>query len=295
MSTTEEIEPIIEKNIVEVELVEQTIDVVEQTSDEVELVEQTIDAVEQTSDEVELVEQTIDAVEVVKKGYCSSLTETFSDQDFKQKVGMYTSFITEFYRAIMGSFLVLFVPQKCGEHICTLGDNISTGDNLTDTAFSFNIIVFVLFLHMYFAEICRETKMIDYLHINTELPRDNDAVGEALVRLPEDKRNIIWFWDKYYARSGQIAMLGYIVNMVLSGFVIFNNYLDDKTLTVFITNGLFMALKLNDTQTTTATDKNIFLSAYLTRRVQYNDVDPDKVVEIPDVDIESSTLIANAV
>jgi hypothetical protein len=55
--------------------------------------------------------------------------------------------------------------------------------------------------------------------------------------------------------------------------------LDDKTLTVFITNGLFMALKLNDTQTTTATDKNIFLSAYLTRRIQYNDVDPDKVIE----------------
>jgi len=171
---------------------------------------------------------------------------------------------------------------------------------------------------MYFAEIMRETRMIDYLHINPELPRDNDAVGEALVRLPEDKRNSIWFWDKYYARSGQLAMIGYVINMVLSGFVIFNNYLDDKTLTVFITNGLFMALKLNDTQTTTATDKNIFLSAYLTRRIQYNDVDPDKVVEITDVDnneqvveiddvdsdkvveiddvdSESSTVVANAV
>jgi hypothetical protein len=68
--------------------------------------------------------------------------------------------------------------------------------------------------------------------------------------------------------------------MVLSGIVILkDHYLDDKTLTVFITNGLFMALKLNDTQTVTATDKNIFLSAYLTRRIQYNDVDPDKMVE----------------
>jgi hypothetical protein len=36
---------------------------------------------------------------------------------------------------------------------------------------------------------------------------------------------------------------------------------------------------LNDTQTTTATDKNIFLSAYLTRRIQYNDVDPDKMID----------------
>ena len=71
--------------------------------------------------------------------------------------------------------------------------------------------------------------------------------------------------------------------MILSGFVVFENYLDNKTLTVFITNGLFMALKLNDTQTTTATDKNIFLSAYLTRRIQYNDVDPDKVCEIKEI------------
>jgi hypothetical protein len=267
--------------------------------------------------------------EEVKKLTClESLTETMSDQDFKQKVGMYIAFITEFYRALMGSFLVLFVPQKCGDHICGISDNINTEDGLKNSAFSFNIIVFVFFLHMYFAEIMRETKMIDYLHINPELPRDNDAVGEALVRLPEEKRNSIWFWDKYYARSGQIAMVGYLINMILSGAVVFNNYLDDKTLTVFITNGLFMALKLNDTQTTTATDKNIFLSAYLTRRIQYNDVDPDKavrydggdadkvvefsdvdpdkavksddvdadkVVEFSDVDSASSTVAANVV
>jgi len=226
-----------------------------------------------------VIEKTTDMVKLDKKGCLDSLKETVSDQDFKQKIGMYISFITELYRALMGSFLVLFVPQKCGDHICAMSDNISTGESLKDSAFSFNIIVFVLFLHMYFAELRRETKMIDYLHINPELPRDNDAVGEALVRLPQEKRECIWFWDKYYARSGQLAMVGYLVNMVLSGLVIFDNYLDDKTLTVFITNGLFMALKLNDTQTTTSTDKNIFLSAYLTRRIQYNDVDPDKMID----------------
>lgn len=227
----------------------------------------------------------IDSPETIEKPSClESLKETMSDQDFKQKVGMYIAFITEFYRALMGSFLVLFVPQKCGDHICGMSDVVSTGDDLKDSAFSFNVIVFVLFLHMYFAELRRETKMIDYLHINPELPRDNDAVGEALIRLPEEKRECIWYWDKYYARSGQIAMIGYLVNMILSGFVVFNNFLDNKTLTVFITNGLFMALKLNDTQTTTATDKNIFLSAYLTRRIQYNDVDPDKVIELDDAD-----------
>ena len=227
------------------------------------------------------------AEEVKKLSCLESLKETMSDQDFKQKVGMYIAFITEFYRALMGSFLVLFVPQKCGDHICGMSDVVSTGNDLKDSAFSFNVIVFALFLHMYFAEIRRETKMIDYLHINPELPRDNDAVGEALVRLPEEKRNCIWFWDKYYARSGQLAMIGYLINMLLSGFVVFENYLDNKTLTVFITNGLFMALKLYDTKTITETEENVFLSAYLTRKIQYNDVDPDKVIadkEEPDLE-----------
>jgi hypothetical protein len=233
----------------------------------------------ENSQMIDVVEPEITEPETTKLTCMESLKETMGDQDFKQKMGMYIAFITEFYRALMGSFLVLFVPQKCGDHICALSDNISTGDVMKDSAFSFNVIVFALFLHMYFAEIMRETKMIDYLHTNPELPRDNDAVGEVLVRLPEEKRNTIWFWDKYYARSGQLAMIGYVINMVLSGFVVFDNYLDDKTLTVFITNGLFMALKLNDTQTTTATDKNIFLSAYLTKPVQYNDVDPDKVID----------------
>ena len=42
-------------------------------------------------------------------------------------------------------------------------------------------------------------------------------------------------------------------------------------------------LKLYDTKTITDTEDNIFLSAYLTRRIQYNDTDPDKVVENIDI------------
>ena len=71
-------------------------------------------------------------------------------------------------------------------------------------------------------------------------------------------------------------MVGFIINLGLSGYAIFLNYLDNKTVTVFLTNALFMGLKLNDVKTVTETDTNIFLSAYLMRKVQYNDVDPDK-------------------
>ena len=66
--------------------------------------------------------------------------------------------------------------------------------------------------------------------------------------------------------------------------------MDDKTITVLLTNILFMGMKLNDVYTTVHTDKNIFLSAYLTRKIQFNDIDPDAPLKSDDKhDIETNT------
>jgi hypothetical protein len=53
--------------------------------------------------------------------------------------------------------------------------------------------------------------------------------------------------------------------------------LDSKTITVFLTNLLLMGLKVADVFSTVNTPKNIFYSAYLKNKVQFNDVDPDKI------------------
>ena len=211
-----------------------------------------------------------------------SIMSSLNEQDNKQKIGIYFAFIMEFYRVLMGSFLILFVPQKCDNEICGLFENVITGNPVIATAFSVNIAAFSLFMAMYYAELIRENKMINYLHVNPELPRDNETVGDALVNLPERKKESILLWDKRYQSAGRIAMVGFIVNLGLSGYVIFLNYLDNKTVTVFLTNALFMGLKLNDVKDVTETDINIFLSAYLTRKIQYNDVDPDKKLSVTD-------------
>lgn len=212
-----------------------------------------------------------------EKAEDASFMSQFNDQDFKQKVGMYVAFIMEFYRVLMGSFLLVFVPQKCGEDICGLFENVIVDKPLIDTAFSFNVITFGIFLMMYSAELIRENSMINYLHVNPELARDNESVGEVLVKLPKEKRDFILHWDKHYQTFGRIAIVSFIINLGFSGYAVFTHYLDNKTVTVFLTNALFMALKLMDTKTITETEENIFLSAYLTRKIQYNDVDPDKL------------------
>lgn len=207
------------------------------------------------------------------------LTKTISEQDNSQKIAMYTGFIMEFYRVLMGSFLIVFVPQKCDNDICTLFENVVTTNPVANSAFSMNLLLFAIYVMLYYVELKRENKLINYLHVNPELPRDNESVGNALVNLHESKLNNILLWDKRYQTIGRLGIVGFVVNLGLSGYVIFTHYLDNKTLTVFLTNALFMGLKLNDVKTITETEKNVFLSAYLMRKVQYNDVDPDKKIK----------------
>lgn len=44
--------------------------------------------------------------------------EKEDSQDTNQKIGVTIAVAVEIYRALIASFLILFVPQKCGDHVC---------------------------------------------------------------------------------------------------------------------------------------------------------------------------------
>lgn len=204
------------------------------------------------------------------------IDELTQDQDCKQKMNVATALILEFYRVLMGSLLLLFVPQDCDGEICSLSDNVNRDDGgVSKAAFAANLLTLASFLYMYKIEVQRENSLIDYLHVNPDKARSNEAVEEALESLPLEIKNKIWEFDKKYMISGYVSMGAFSLNAVISTIVILQNYLNDKTATALLTNVLFMGMKLNDVYSTVHTDKNIFLSAYLTRKIQFNDVDPD--------------------
>jgi hypothetical protein len=201
----------------------------------------------------------------------------FSDQDFQQKMGVTITVVLELYRVLIASFLILFVPQTCGDHICSIEENAQTGsDPLYNAGFSFNCITLIAFIAMYFAEIKREGKLISYLDVNPKCKTDNDSVGQVLEKLPEQRRNIILFYDNLYQKTGYFALTCFSINSILSGFVVYKYYLDDKTTSTFITSVLFMITKMADVYATVNTEKNIFYSAYLKGKIQYNDLDANK-------------------
>ena len=206
------------------------------------------------------------------------IKEKTKDQDFQQRMNVASTLLLEIYRVLMGAFLVIFVPQKCGDNICSLSENINREDGLAKTAIGFNAITMFTFLMLYFVEVKRENKLINYLEVNRFTPVDNDYVGEALQKLATEKKQSIWNYDGYYQTAGYISTGSFILNAIFSSIVIMNHYFDSKTITVLLTNLLFMGLKVSDVDSTVNTKKNVFYSAYLKNKVQFNDVDPDKIM-----------------
>ena len=225
------------------------------------------------------------------------IKEKQNSQDFNQKLNVAITLILEIYRVLMGALLVVFVPQKCEDTICSASQNVNRDDKLTKAAFSFNIITAFSFLALYFIEVKRENKLINYMEVNKFTASDNDSVEKALEKLSVVKKQKIWDYDGYYQKCGYASTISFTINAILSFIVVCQHYLDSKTMTVFFTNILLMGLKVADVFSIANTSKNIFYSAYLKNRVQYNDVDPDKIQLADDsavkIDINHVTAIAD--
>jgi hypothetical protein len=239
---------------------------------------------EETKD-IELQEPKYEVITTEKKDPSKEKEEKEDSQDTNQKIGVTIAVAVEIYRALIASFLILFVPQKCydevkGDHVCSFSENAETGpDPLYNAGFVFNCITMAAFVALYYAEVRREVKLIAYLDVNPNRPSDNESVGQVLEKIQPQHKDAILYYDSLYIKAGYITIGCFTINSILSGLVVYKYYLDDKTTTTFITSLLFVIQKLQQVYVTLKTEKNVFYSAYLNSKVQYNDLDKDKVVK----------------
>jgi cytochrome b subunit of formate dehydrogenase len=225
---------------------------------------------------------------IVRKSIVENVKDFAADQDNNQKINVAISVALELYRVLVSSLLILFVPQDCGNgNLCTMTENMNPDSKLYTTGLFFNFATLSVFILMYYFEVKRENKLITYLDVNKSTASDNDSVGKELANLPGEKRTNILLFDKYYQKTAYIAMGTFVINSIISGIVVYNYSLGNQTTTTIITNILFMVSKLGDVYVTVNTEQNIFYSAYLKGKIQYNGVDPDKLKVLEMVDIES--------
>jgi hypothetical protein len=215
--------------------------------------------------------------------YIKSINDKLNDQDNSQKMVVTVTVILEMYRVMVSSLLVLFVPQKCDDHVCSMNENMVWMDSLYNSGLVVNFITMASFIIMYYYELKRENKLITYLEVNKSVASDNETIGKVLESLSIEKRENILYFDKAYQRMGYFMLFMFAFNTILSGFVVYEYYLDNQTTSTYITNILFMITKLADVYSTVNTEKNIFYSAYMKGKIQFNDVDPNKRLLIENV------------
>lgn len=143
----------------------------------------------------------------------------------------------------------------------------------------------------------RENKLITYLEFNKFNSIDNDSVGIALKKLPIVKKYKIFKYDEYYYSIGYISTCSFMINTLCSSIVIYSNYLNSKTLTVYLTNVIFMTLKISDVLSIINTKKYVFYSAYLKNNVQFNNLNPNNIINYPEnkqLSIDNDDVLVNS-
>ena len=67
------------------------------------------------------------------------------DADNKQRMKSLFTFFLEFYKILMGAYLVVFVPRLCEDGVCSVNDNIYNDDLIHRISLGFNSFCFILF------------------------------------------------------------------------------------------------------------------------------------------------------
>lgn len=201
------------------------------------------------------------------------IKDKINNQEFYQRYQAVSSILIELFRVITSSLLIVFVPQKCGNHICTLSETIQFDFDLKGVGLAINFITLISFILMYVIEIWRENRLIKYLDVNPNMPNDCEYIANIMNILPTDKKEKILNGNTYYMYIAFITILVYIINAIISGIIINHAYLSNQTYATFITYVIFMITKLTNSYGVVNTEDNVFYSAYLKTNVQFNDID----------------------
>ena len=221
----------------------------------------------------------LDEIQItIEKSVEPIVAVNYLDQDTLQRLSVGVQVLLEMYRVITSSLLILFVPQICVDHICTTTENLVWETNTYNTALCFNFISMAFLVNMYYMELVRENRLIKYLSVNPELANDNEIVGKQLELLPVNKQNKIFSINKYYRLSSYGAASIYLLNVMLSAAAVNQYYAGSQTVSTFVTYVLFMATKFGSVYSLVSTEKNIFYSAYLIGKIQFNSVDDDNKI-----------------
>tara|TARA_B110000495_G_C22931498_1_gene544551 strand:+ start:306 stop:1007 length:702 start_codon:yes stop_codon:yes gene_type:complete len=200
------------------------------------------------------------------------------DQDIIQRIKVTGIFLLQSYKILTGTMMSLFIPQSCGDRMCTLTENYNNAELYHRSLFYCNSFSMFLFFCSYLIELRREEWCVKYLDIDNNY--SDNGLKKIIIKEPElDK-----FMDRInrmYYNSLLTTSFVYFVNICMTIKMIDNNYHSNSTISCFMSFTLLVLMKLynsiNIAYKSVHNDK--MMSAYMSEFVSYNVLDDDYVLE----------------
>lgn len=191
-------------------------------------------------------------------------------KDLANKIITPFTILLEAYRVFNGTLLVIFVPGVCGNKACLPQQNFENGSMVYRVNCGVNLVALLAFIALYSVEVRREYTLMAYLRVNPEKPSDAITTKGAFESLTEERKAVIHYYDLQYRRVIGITVLIFVINTLLSGYVIITEYGNDKGPILFATGTVLIASKIYHILTTNSNEG--YESAYTQTRTQFNDV-----------------------
>jgi hypothetical protein len=200
------------------------------------------------------------------------------DVDIIQRIKVGGIFLIQVYKVATGTLLSLFVPQSCGEKICTLKENYENSEIYHKVVLYWNMFSMFNFFVYYICELIREEWAIKYLDIDNDKP-DNGL--KEIINLEPVLNKRMDILNKYYYNLLLFNCTIYFINMILSIKLIKDGYHSISTLSCFVSFSLLVLMKLyNSFSVANASIKSDkMMSAFMCEFVSYNVLDADYIKE----------------
>lgn len=198
------------------------------------------------------------------------------DPDIKQRIKVGGIFLLQSYKILTGTMMSLFIPQSCGDKMCSLQENYDNSELYHKSLFYCNSISMFLFFFSYAIELWREEWCVKYLDI------DNNYSDNGLKEIIVKEKKLDNYMDrvnKYYYNMVRVTGVFYFINLAATIRMLNSNYHSNSTISCFMSFSLLVLMKLYNSYTVAyqSVKNDKMMSAYMNEFVSYNVLDEDYV------------------
>ena len=196
--------------------------------------------------------------------------------DNKQRIKVCFTFLLQVYKVTTGTMMSLFIPQNCGDKMCTLTENYENSEIYHKTLFYWNTFTLFMFGSCYLIELKREEWCVKFLDIDNNYP--DNCLKEIIIKDKKldkemDKLN------KYYYNVLIGTSISYFINIILTIKMLNDNYHSNSTFSCFVSFTLLVLMKLYNSWTVgyQSVKNDKMMSAYMCEFVSFNVIDEDYI------------------